>query len=62
MKVAVCMSGQPRLLEECYGYITKNIIEPNNADVFMHGWYDEESLSKPYKFGGDGGIRTHGTR
>jgi len=54
MKVAVCMSGQPRLLDECYDYIKKNIIEPNEADVFMHGWYDEESLDEPYKFGGDG--------
>lgn len=54
MKVAVCLSGQPRFVEECFPSIYNNIIKPNNADVFMHGWYDDEMLSKPYKYGGDG--------
>jgi len=57
MRVAVCLSGQPRFVEECYPSIYNNIIKPNDADVFIHGWYDEEMLSKPYKYGGNGGWK-----
>lgn len=41
MKVAVCISGQPRYVEKTYPLIYKNIIEPNNADVFIHLNFDE---------------------
>lgn len=44
MKVAVCLSGQPRKGLESYPYIFKNIIEPNNADVFIHMHYDSNNL------------------
>jgi len=44
MKIAVCLSGQPRKALETYLYIFKNIIEPNNADVFMHMHYDKNNL------------------
>lgn len=36
MKVALCISGQPRSAEEAYPYIYQNIILPNQADVFIH--------------------------
>src|SRR6185436_17770941 len=36
MKVAVCLSGQPRYALECFPFIYQHIIEPNNADVFIH--------------------------
>ncbi len=56
MKVALCMSGQPRFLDECYESILKNIIEPNNPDIFLHAWsYEDEN--EPYKYGGDGGWK-----
>jgi len=54
MKVAVCISGQPRFVEECYPSIFNNIIAPNSADVFLHGWYSDDELHSPYKYGGDG--------
>jgi hypothetical protein len=44
MKVALCLSGQPRQALETYSYIFKNIIEPNNADVFIHMHYDKNNL------------------
>jgi hypothetical protein len=44
MKVALCISGQPRQAVETYPYIMKNIIEPNNADVFIHMNYDTNNL------------------
>lgn len=44
MRVAVCLSGQMRSFKECYPNIYQYIIQPNNADVFLHSWYDEEQL------------------
>lgn len=57
-KIAVCLSGQPRFVKECYPGIYNNLISPNNADVFIHTWqYDETEANHPYKFGGDGGWK-----
>ena len=43
MKVAVCLSGQPRNASQTFPYIYKNIIEPNDADVFMHMNFDSSN-------------------
>jgi len=40
MRVAVCLSGQPRSVEDTFPYIYNNIIVPNNADVFVHLNFD----------------------
>ena len=40
MKVALCISGQPRNALETFPYIYNNIIKPNDADVFFHMNYD----------------------
>mgnify|MGYP003116404412 FL=1 len=45
MKVALCLSGQPRLYEECYEWIKTFIIDEyggDNVDVFCHFWWDGE--------------------
>jgi hypothetical protein len=39
-RVALCISGQPRSALKTFSFIMKNIIEPNNADVFIHMHYD----------------------
>jgi len=44
MKVAVCISGQPRRALETFPYIKKFIIEPNDADVFIHMHFDKNAL------------------
>ena len=44
MKVALCISGQIRSVRESFNDIYNNIILPNNADVFIHAWYDEDTL------------------
>jgi hypothetical protein len=44
MKVAVLLVGQPRNAIQCSENILKNIILPNNADVFIHTWYDKDNL------------------
>lgn len=44
MKVALCISGQARSVKENFENIRKNLIVPNNADVFVHTWYDEKDV------------------
>ena len=44
MRVALCLSGQPRNASKTFPFILKNIIEPNNADVFIHMNYDPNNL------------------
>jgi len=44
MKVALCLSGQPRWFLECSDFFKENII--NNfdvVDVFIHMWFDGEN-------------------
>lgn len=41
MKVALCLSGQPRSVEQAFPYIKENIIKPNNPDIYVHAWVDE---------------------
>jgi hypothetical protein len=43
-RVAICLSGQPRSYRETFPYIYHHIIQPNNADVFFHTWFDESNL------------------
>ena len=35
MKVALCISGQPRYLDEGYAQINKNILQKYSPDVFI---------------------------
>ena len=43
MKVAVLITGQPIAGIKNSTHILNTIITPNNADVFMHMWYDKDS-------------------
>lgn len=48
MKIALCLSGQPRgiplsIEETCY-----NVINPLNADVFIHSWYSSKCDNLPF--------------
>jgi len=44
MKIAVLLFGQPRDALNCSKSIIENIITPNNADIFLHTWYDKNDL------------------
>jgi hypothetical protein len=49
MKIAICFSGQPRFVSECYSGIKSNIIEPNrnhDIDIFVHTWFSDEISEK----------------
>lgn len=52
LKTAVCITGQPRHFEETYSNIYNNIIKPNNADVFLHAWFDEKDSGSTIKNAG----------
>lgn len=38
MKVALCLSGQSRTFKQCFRSQKKHIIDPLNADIFIHTW------------------------
>jgi hypothetical protein len=54
MKIALCLSGQPRFVEEVAPYIRANICDDYDVDVFCHLWFDEQLQTEPYKYGGSG--------
>ena len=45
MKVALCISGQPRSVESGWECL-EIILEKNNPDVFVHTWWDDKYLDK----------------
>ena len=50
MRIAFCIVGQPRFVEELYPLFENNILIPNKEhqiDVFVHTWFSEEILNKP---------------
>jgi hypothetical protein len=46
MKTAIILSGQPRSYQRYADVIKRNLIDPNNADVFIHCWCDNSSLQQ----------------
>jgi len=55
-KIALCISGQPRFVKECYANLHDTLLRPNGMpDVFIHTWWSEDLIKEPYKYGGSGG-------
>jgi hypothetical protein len=48
VKIALCVSGQPRNLEECYPFIKEAVMQDHDIDVFSHIWWDESYQGKTY--------------
>ncbi len=49
MKIALCISGQPRFITRTCEVVKNNILLPNNpVDVFMHTWYSPELAGVPF--------------
>jgi len=48
MKIALCLSGQPRSFEKGFEYHKKNLLDHYDVDVFIHTWLDnnEEDIQK----------------
>ena len=45
MKLALCLSGQPRDVDIIYPILKQTIIDGNDVDVFVHTWWDPDDLS-----------------
>jgi hypothetical protein len=44
-KVAICISGLPRNVENGFGNILETLMAPNdNPDIFIHTWSDDEEM------------------
>lgn len=49
MRIALCLSGQPRGLPLSIDLLKKGLVEPNKiTDVFFHAWHNEEDVGKSY--------------
>lgn len=46
MKIAVCISGQPRSYEKGYEYMKRNLLDHYNCDIFIHTWHNKVYKSK----------------
>ena len=46
MKVALCLSGQPRVVEVGYQKLKATILDNNDVYVFIHTWCDPDNLSQ----------------
>lgn len=45
MKIALCLSGQPRSIDSGFHALNESILKHNDVDVFIHTWFDENNLS-----------------
>ena len=52
MRVALCISGQPRVVRSTFdNYIKPNLFDANSEhqiDTFVHTWFDNEEITKQY--------------
>jgi len=42
MKIALCLSGQPRGLKTAFEYVKRNLLDQYDVDVFCHFWHKPE--------------------
>ena len=54
MKIALCLSGQPRCVKQGYEFVKRNILDGNDVAVFCHVWEAPEvvdiEIYKPEAF------------
>lgn len=49
MRIALCLSGQPRGIPNSIHYTLSALVIPSNiTDIFIHTWYDESLANKPF--------------
>jgi len=48
MKLALCLSGQPRSYKKAFEFISRNLLEKFDVDVFLHTWVGDPSKSFVY--------------
>lgn len=50
MKIALCLSGQPRFLERGYEQLLRHIISKYDVDVFFHSWFNAELTNTKFSY------------
>lgn len=45
MKIALCLSGQPRCVEKTYEFVKKSLLDGNDVTVFCHVWDTPEAAA-----------------
>jgi hypothetical protein len=48
MKIALCLSGQPRYIDVGYRNIYENILSKYDCDTFIHTWWDESKIGDKF--------------
>jgi hypothetical protein len=48
MRIAILLSGQLRNIDIGYEFIRKNLMDGYNCDVFIHSWYDSNSIGTKF--------------
>jgi len=64
MKIAICLSGQPRYLNLGYQSLNECIIKSNlehDIDFFIHTWYDKDDVNKFFSSAQDSQLNNVGT-
>lgn len=41
MRIAVCISGQPRAYKQGYEYLKRNLLDKYDCDIFIHTWHNK---------------------
>ena len=50
MKIALCISGQPRYIDIGYQQIYKNLLSKYSMDIFIHTWWCDDLIGKRFDF------------
>ena len=50
MKIALCISGQPRYVRHCFPEIHNKFIKNHDTDVFFHCWYEPAKVGQKFEF------------
>jgi len=48
MKIALCLSGQPRGLPLSLKMLKANLVGIEDMDIFLHAWFDPNTIGQPY--------------
>ena len=49
-KIAICISGRPRYLEEGFQEINRYILSKYDCDVFIHTWWSSDMSNQAEQF------------
>lgn len=50
LKLALCLSGQPRSYAKAFEYIKKNLLDHYDVDVFLHSWKTKSGINQAQLF------------